>query len=262
MEDDVNSDSFFEILENVKGFYELWLRYNKRKTVPQWMKEAELILPLTTNNKSNVEMCIYSTFLTLESLLLNHTDSKIISFDELLLAKPLIQILTQHSEEEEARAITQLIKSLIVFNAELKSIKIKIMKQKKEDNTQVKKYRSPLYKIHFSELLMDKNVSNFLNVNKFDDITYFNKEKFESLIDWLYQLVAFQSFSSYKRVLNNQKDKNTRKGTTKKKLTKQDLERELINSIKGSYLSAKNLKWLAEESGYDLTKFSSSLINI
>jgi hypothetical protein len=109
---------------------------------------------------------------------------------------------------------------------------------------------------------MDKNVGTFLNVNKFDDITYFNKEKFESLIDWLYQLVAFQSFSSYKEVLNNQKDKSAKKGTTKKKLTKQDLERELINSIKGSYLSAKNLKWLAEESGYDLTKFSSSLINI
>jgi len=262
VEDDVNSNSFFQILENVKGFYEVWLRYNKRKAVPQWMKEAELILPLTTNNESNVEMCIYSTFLTLESLLLNHTESKLISFDELLLTKPLTQILTQHAEEEEARTITQLIKSLIVFNAELKGIKIKIKKKKKEDSTQVKKYRSALYKIHFSELLMNNNVSTFLNVNRFDDITYFNKEKFESLIDWLYQLVAVQSFSSYKEALNNQKDKNAKKVTTKKKLTKQDLERELINSIKGSFLSAKNLKWLAEESGYDLTKFSSSLINI
>ncbi len=117
-------------------------------------------------------------------------------------------------------------------------------------------------KIHFSGLLINQNVSNFLNVNKFGDITYFNKERFENLIEWLYELVAVQSFSSYKKSLKELKDKNTKKGKTKTKLTKQDLERELINSIKGSFLSAKNLKWLADESGYDLTKLSSSLINI
>ncbi|MGB5894340.1 MAG: alpha-amylase family glycosyl hydrolase [Ignavibacteriaceae bacterium] len=262
VEDNVESKSLFEILENVKDFYELWWRYNKRKTIPLWMKDAETILPLNVKNESNVEICIYSTFLTLDSLLTNHTTSKLISFDELLLAKPLTHILTQHAAEDQARVITQLIKSLIVFNNELKSIKIKIKKKKKEDKTQVKKYRSPLNKIHFSELLINENVSNFLNINKFDAITYFNKEKFENLVEWLFQLIVILSFSSYKKILNNLKDRNTKKGITKKKLTKQDLERELINSIKGSFLSAKNLKWLAEESGYDLTKFSSSLINI
>ena len=111
-------------------------------------------------------------------------------------------------------------------------------------------------------MLINENVSNFLSVNKFSDITYFNKERFEILVEWLYQLVAVQSYSSYKKAFGKLKDKNTKKGKTKKKLTKQDLERELINSIKGSFLSTKNLKWLAEESGYDLTKLSSSLINI
>jgi len=262
VEDNFDYKLYLEILENVKEFYELWLRYNKRKTVPQWMKDADTILPLNTKKESNLEICIYSTFLTIDRLLTNHTASKLFNFDELLLAKPLTQILTQHAEENEARVITQLIKSLIVFSNELKSIKIKIRKKKKESKTQVKKYRSPLNKIHFSELLIDENVSNFLNINKFDDITYFNKEKFENLVEWLYFLVAVQSFSSYKKVLINLKDKNTKKGITKEKITKQDLERELINSIKGSYLSAKNLKWLAKESGYDLTKFSSSIINI
>jgi len=262
LKDDVESKSFFEILENVKDFYELWWRYNKRKTVPRWMKDAETILPLNAKNENNVEICIYSTFLTLDSLLTNHTANKLNNFNELLLAKPVTQILTQHAEEDEARANTQLIESLIVFNDELKSIKIKIERKKKEDKTQVKKYRSPLNKIPFSELLINENVSNFLSVNKFSDITYFNKERFEILVEWLYQLVAVQSFSSYKKAFGKLKDKNTKKGKTKKKLTKQDLERELINSIKGSFLSTKNLKWLAEESGYDLTKLSSSLINI
>jgi hypothetical protein len=263
VEDEAGTGSFFEILENVKDFYELWLRYNKRKTVPLWMKDAETILPLKAKNESNVEICIYSTFLTLDMLLTNHTISKLSSFDELLLAKPITQILTQLAEENEARAITQLIKSLIIFNDELKSIKIKVKKKKKkEDQTQVKKYRSPLNKIPFSELLINQNISNYLSVNRFGDITYFNKESFENLIEWLYQLVVVQSFSSYKKDLNKLKDNNAKKGITKKKLTKQDLERELMNSIKGSFLSAKNLKWLAEESGYDLTKFSSSLINI
>ncbi|MFB3056425.1 MAG: hypothetical protein ACE1ZQ_04590 [Ignavibacteriaceae bacterium] len=131
-----------------------------------------------------------------------------------------------------------------------------------EDKTQNKKIRSSLNKIPFSELLINENVRNFLNVNKFGDITYFNKEKFENLVEWLFQLVSVQSFSSYKKTLNKLKDKSLKKGKAKKKLTKQDLERELVNSIKASFLSAKNLKWLAEESGYNLTKLSSSLINI
>ena len=152
--------------------------------------------------------------------------------------------------------------AVLQFGFQLRNIKIKIKKKKNEGKTQVKKYRSPLNKIHFSELLINQNVSNFLSINKFGDITYFNKERFESLVEWLYQLVAIQSFSSYKKTLKELKDKNREKGKTKKKLTKQDLERELINSIKGSFLSAKNLKWLAEQSGYDLTKLSSSLINI
>ncbi|MCH7773871.1 MAG: alpha-amylase, partial [Bacteroidetes bacterium] len=262
IEDDFESKSFFDILENVKDFYELWWRYNKRKTVPRWMKDAETILPLNAKNESNIEICIYSSFLTVDSLLTNHTANRLNNFDELLLAKPITQILTPHVEEDEARANTQLIKSLIVFNDELKCIKIKIKRKMQEDKTQNKKNRSPLNKIPFSELLINENVSNFLNVNKFGDITYFNKERFENLVEWLYQLVAVQSFSSYKKTLKELKDKNAKRGKTKKKLTKQDLERELINSIKGSFLSAKNLKWLAEESGYDLTKLSSSLINI
>ena len=219
-------------------------------------------MALWSTPESNIEVCIYSSFLTVDSILTNHTANKLNNFEELLLAKPATQIFTQHAEEDEARANTQLIKSLIVFNDELKSIKIKIKKKKNEGKTQVKKYRSPLNKIHFSELLINQIVSNFLSINKFGDITYFNKERFENLVEWLYQLVAIQSFSSYKKTLKELKDKNPKKVKTKKKLTKQDLERELINSIKGSFLSAKNLKWLAEESGYDLTKLSSSLINI
>ncbi|MCH8032842.1 MAG: alpha-amylase [Bacteroidetes bacterium] len=262
LEDDVETNSFFEILENVKDFYELWWRYNKRKTVPRWMKEAETFLPLSAKKESNNKICIYSSFLTVDNILTNHTANRLINFDRFLLAKPIIQILTQHADEDEARANTQLIKSLIVFNDELKSIKIKIKKKKNEGITQVKKYRSPLNKIPFSELLINKNVSNFLHVNKFGDITYFNKERFENLIEWLYQLVAIQSFSSYKKTLDKLRYNNLKNGETKRKLTKQDLERELINSIKGSFLSAKNLKWLAEESGYNLTKLSSSLINI
>lgn len=262
LKDDIDTKSFFEILENVKDFYEMWKRYSKRKTVPRWMTDADAFLPLSTKNGSNIEICIYSSFLTINSLLTNHSTNRLNNFDELLLAKPLTQILTQHGEEDEARTNAQLIKSLIVFNDALKHIKIKIKRKKKDDKAKFKKNRSPLNKIHFSDLLINQSVSDFLNVNKFGDITYFNKERFENLIDWLYQLVAVQSFSSYKKSLNKLKDKNLKKEKTKKKFTKQDIERELINSIKGSFQSAKNLKWLAEESGYDLTKLSSSLINI
>jgi glycosidase len=259
---DDKKNSLIKKLEITKDFYELWFRYKKRKTIPKWMKDADLLLPLNSVIENNTAICIYTSLLTIENIVTNNTKERIDNFDELLLDKPLTRILSQHSTEDKAWSFTLLLKSLIVFNDELGHIKIKIKSKRKNSNGELKKNRSALNKLPLSELFEDKSVSKYLNVNTFGDITYFNKENFEELIKWLYQIIVFLSFSSYNKTLLKLKNKNKKNVKSKKQVSKQNLERELMNSIKSTYLSAKNLTWLAEESGYGLTKFKNRIIKI
>ena len=247
-------------LDDAKEFNELWSRYCNRKVVPNWINSADALFPLHGKKEDNKSACIYSVFITIISALSNGTNNRINNFDKFLLSKPLEKIFRQHTDEDETRINTQLIKTLIRFYEELNEVKVKIKWRKKGENiSSTKKGRATLNKIPLSELLHDKNISNFLNVNEFGGITYFNKEKLEMIIDWFYQLMVFKAYSTYKESLLKSREK---KGKTGKSVSKQSLERSLFNQVKNSYNSAINIKWLAEESGYNLHKFTNSLIDI
>ena len=252
--------NLFDRLVDAKEFNELWSRYSKRKVVPNWISSADALFPLHGKNEDNKSACIYSVFITIISALSNGTNNRINNFEKFLLSKPLEKIFRQHTDEDESRINTQLVKTLIRFYDELDDVKVKIKWRKKGENiSSTKKGRATLNKIPLSELLHDKNISIFLNVNEFGGITYFNKEKLEMIIDWFYQLMVFKAYSTYKESLLKIRE---RKGKTGKSVSKQSLERSLFNQVKNSYNSAVNIKWLAEESGYNLHKFSNSLISI
>ncbi|MEJ2494802.1 MAG: hypothetical protein P8Y79_10805, partial [Ignavibacteriaceae bacterium] len=188
------------------------------------------------------------------------TNNRIKDFDNFLLSKPLLKIFSQHTDEEESRINAQLVKVLIRFYEELNSVNVKIKWRKKGENiSRTQKGRATLNNLPLSELLHDDNISSFLNVNEFGGITYFNKEKLEKIIDWFYQLMVFKAYSIYKESLLKSRK---RKGSPGTNVSKQSLERSLFNQVKNSYNSAVNIKWLAEESGYNLHKFSNSLISV
>ena len=247
-------------LEEAKEFYELWARYIKRKVVPNWITAADALFPLHKKNEDNKSICVYSVFLTLISALPDGTNNRIKDFDNFLLSKPLLKIFSQHTDEEESRINAQLVKVLIRFYEELNSVNVKIKWRKKGENiSRTQKGRATLNNLPLSELLHDDNISSFLNVNEFGGITYFNKEKLEKIIDWFYQLMVFKAYSIYKESLLKSRK---RKGSPGTNVSKQSLERSLFNQVKNSYNSAVNIKWLAEESGYNLHKFSNSLISV
>jgi hypothetical protein len=261
-EKNIAEESFNNQLNSSKAFYDLWIRFNRRKTIPQWMMDANLLFPLNHENKDNEAVCVYSVFLTIDNLLLNGTNEKVNDYEHLIFSKPLIKIFNAHTSEDNSRSNTELIKSLLKFNNELNDIKIKLKAKRKEKKQTIKRGRSALHKLPFYELFKDENVSRFLKINEFGSITYFNKERFEDIIKWLYQFAAVKSFSTFEKSLEKAKEKKRETGKSKKQLNKQELERKLINSVKETYISTKKLIWLAEESGYDLTKFSASLIKI
>lgn len=247
-------------LDDAKEFYDLWSRYMKRKSVPNWISAADSLLPLNREKADDKAVCVYSVFVTIISSIAIGANERIQNFDRFLLSMPLFKIFRQHTDDEESRMNMQLVKALVRYYDELNSVNVKIKwKKKGEKNSVTKKGRASLNKLPLSELLYDENISSFLNVNEFGGITYFNKERLEKVIDWFYQLMVFRAFSTYKESHLKVREKKEKKT---EKASKQSLERSLFTQIKNSYNSAVNIKWLAEEAGYNLPKFTNSLINV
>ena len=249
---------FEKYLLNTKGLYDLWLRYNNRKSVPKWILETNDFIPINAKSESIENVCTYYTFTVINSFIKNGNKNL---FDKLWLKKPLQVICEQHGSDGENDAQLYLIKSLLNFNGALKSIKIKIgRKRETSSNKKLTGKRALLQKLDIAELLNDNDVRSYLKVNEFEGTTYFNKENFEKLIRWFLQLSIIKAYFNFDKTLSNiSKRKN---GKSNKKPTKQELEREYLSFVKNNFHSAKNLIWLASEAGYDLKRFTNSLIQV
>jgi len=93
-------------------------------------------------------------------------------------------------------------------------------------------------------LLEEQIVHNFLRLNEFEGITYFNKERFEELIKWilLFNLSQFQP-------------KISEKLNTPKRITGTEGDKEILTFSKNIYERFIELIDKAEQSGYDFNKF-------
>jgi hypothetical protein len=193
---------------------------------------------------------MFVNLIVLKQLFNSKTDqSKInILFDELLLSKPVANILEKHSNGTSIHQRIELIKVLLTSFAREKKKSVKTADSKK---TKVKAHIPsetgndlPVIKA----LLNENIVHNFLRVNEFEGITYFNKERFDELLKWLllFNLIEIPS------VLKNKQEKQ-------KKLKQTELDKEIIKSSKNNLEKFLELKDKAESCGYDFIKFQKEL---
>ncbi|MEJ2195744.1 MAG: hypothetical protein P8X73_12920 [Ignavibacteriaceae bacterium] len=222
------------------------------------MKEANLFIPLHPENKNNVQICVYSSLIIFDQILTNSTQSIHYNYEKFFLSKPLVRILSQHTGEDDSYKNVQMIEALINFNHELKKIKSLVKWQRLPGTILVGEDSGIFYQLPLNILFQEKNVSSFLNVNVFEGITYFSKERFELLIYWLSELIILRLFSFYE--IESAKLMDT-KYNSNSILKKPALERILLTEIKKNYESAKQLIQLAEVMKYDLNKFINNLKN-
>jgi hypothetical protein len=262
-ERDINKERIEKSLKNnltsAREFYQLWGRYTYRKNVPKWMSEADRFIPLHPDDKNNIAICVYSTLIMFDLILTNGSHEILHNYNSLILSKPLVKIFNHHTEEDVSLKNVQLITSLINFNNELKKKKVNVKWNKTQKVKTVSEKQVMLNKLPFSSLLHDKYVSSFLNVNNFEDITYFSKERFVELAHWLNELTILKLFTSYEKALD--KLRSTKK-KSKKGINKQGLERILLGEIKKSYVTTKDIVQNAENTGYDLNKFINSISKV
>jgi glycosidase len=229
-----------------RDFFQFWITHNQRKNVTKWMKGIDELLPVNSNMVINREYLTLLNLIVLKQLFNKKTDeSKIfVLFDDLLISKPVKHILEKYADSTSIYYRIELIKVLLhSFIAENHSLKIK--KKNAVKKTVIKQNENELSAI--KALLDEDIVTNFIRVNEFKGITYFNKERFEELLRWL---MLFNMITTTAALKKEKKDK---------RVNLSELNREINKSLKLTSDEYLKLISKAETCGYDFTKFKNEI---
>lgn len=240
---------YHDDLSNSRDFFQFWITHNQRKNVTKWMKNVNELLPVNNKLMINRDYLTLLNLIVLKQLFNKKTDQIKIAvlFNELLLSKPINDILEKYSDGISIYHRIALIKLLLsVFLTEKeKSAKTKKIKKASGTKSTIPENENILPAIKV--LLGEDNVHNFIHVNEFEGITYFSKERFEELIKWL---MLFNMIETTASITNAKKDK---------KLNLAELNREINKSLKLNSEEFLKLISEAESCGYDFTKFISKI---
>jgi len=240
----------------VRNFYQQWIKQNRRKSVTKWIKESDSVLPV--NSEVVLDENLYVLFLSfifkqIVISILKSKDSPEKLFDELLLSKPLNNALQKNIPGIKPHTHIELLKLLLISFI----ISSKVGK-KTEKKVPVKKFQAvkieknnheqTAFTKHISDLLQERNVHNFLQVNEFEGITYFNKERFSQAAGWILLMTVLKTNISLSNPVPG-------KSEVKAKPLKKDFEKQLLKRIKSEYEAYSEAIKITELSGFDLKKF-------
>ena len=237
---------FHSNLSDCRNFFQFWISYNNRKSITKWMKSCDEILPINSKLETNREYITFINLLLLKQLFSKKSDSGKINilFDELLLSKPVTNLLQKQSNGTSIHQRIDLIKTLLnIFSLEKKksdkTIGDKKTKMAVKSDTETNNFM-PSIKV----LLGENIVHNIIRVNEFEGTTYFNKERFEEFLRWILLLNLTQPVEKLDK---------------KKQSSKTEIEKEILVKSKNIYERFIELIDKAELCGYDFVKFNKEL---
>jgi len=241
---------FHQQLSSSRDFYRSWMSLNNRKSVTKWMKSCDEILPVNSKVETNREYLTFINLILLKQLFSKKSDSEKIHifFDDLLLHKPINNIIQKQSNGISIHQRIELIKTLLTaFLFEKKKSQAKAA-GKKSGSISAKKQNETDILSFIKTLLAENIVHKFLRVNEFEGTTYFNKERFEELSKWI---LLFHLTEIPLQIKDRTIEKN--------KLKKTDFEKEIVKISKENFEKFIELINKAESNGYDFTKFQKEL---
>jgi len=244
---------FHDDLSDSRTFFQVWINYNKKKTVPNWIKNCDELLPITSKIETNREYLTFVNLILLKQLFSKKSDNEKIHilFDELLLTKPVTNIMQKQPNGGSILQKIELIKILLMSFLLEKKKKSKSPADKGTKLTAKSVVKKNDILSLVKALLKENNVHNFLRVNEFEGTTYFNKERYQELLKWMLLFNTAKSNSQ----MNWEQDK-------KKKPTRTEIDKEIIKYTKNIYEGFIELIDKAELSGYDFIKFQKDLNKI
>ncbi len=150
-------------ISSFKDFNKLLLEISTTKRPAKWIGEVKSIL----YPENDIERKKILSFLLLNRILfrilksINSTDSKSISFDELLIWKPLFEIygFLRYDDVSKSYELTK-----VLFDSDFSLA----------DNTDG----------YFIKIFEKDIIAFFVQINEYENLKYFNKERIEDLVKW------------------------------------------------------------------------------
>jgi len=250
---------FTSAMITIRSFYKFWTRINKRKNVAKWMRETNLILPVNDQFSFGTDLLLLFLYIALSHSIPKKKANKIVVneiFHEMMLSKVINNILSNLDEDENYHQKSELTENLLFYDLILKDI-LKSGKKKTQKNNKKGKTHNNSSRIPVSVLLDNNIVLKFLHVNNYEGITYFNKERFQLLLDWILLISVLTNYSVLEKSFVEEKE--SKRKSSGAKPSRQNFESELLRSTKEIFITVANLTILAEELSFDLTKLKKEL---
>ncbi|MGB5529970.1 MAG: alpha-amylase family glycosyl hydrolase, partial [Ignavibacteriaceae bacterium] len=240
---------YHDDLSNCRKFFQFWITHNQRKSVTKWMKKVDELLPVNNRLMINRDYLTLLNLIILKQLFNKKTDQVKIAvlFDDLLLSKPINNILEKYSDGTSIHHRIELIKLLLFTFLKEKKKTSKSKEIRKATGTKSTTPESENVLPAIKVLLGEDIVHNFIHLNEFEGITYFNKERFDELLRWLMLFNMIETTSSMTIAKKDERMNLT------------ELNRDINKSLKIN--SEKFLKLIskAESCNYDFSKFKQEL---
>jgi glycosidase len=233
-------------IDSFKAFYEIFDKKNKSKRKINWFEEVKSDFVINSEKGNNSKNIIILS-LIFKNLLSEKTEENgNILFDKYLLDRILpLNLNNLSSENFDGYDDYLLVKTLStkpLFNKLEEQIKFNPLKL--EDESGYEKLTDG-FKSSMLELFELQEIKNFIEVHKFENISYFNKEKFERLNNYIFSL--YNIFSTLKF---DAKPKRKTKTSDISKLDKSSIEKFVVDELKNSHGQFSILRNIAEETGY------------
>ncbi len=252
-------EKFTSAMRTTCSFYQFWIRINKRKNVTKWIQGTNLKLPVNDQLNFGTDLLLLFLYVALNHAIPKKKADRIVINEicnDMMLSKVINNLFSNLDEEENYLQKTELAENLLFYNLifkdNLKTGSKKKSKKKKEDNTQ-----NYLTKLPVSVLLNNNIVLKFLHVNMYEGITYFNKERFQLLLNWVLLISELINYTNLEKLFLE--EKASRKISPGAKPSSQNFERKFLRSTKEIFITFANLAALAEDLSFDLTKLKKEL---
>lgn len=223
--------NFFDNISDVKFFYENFSKLNEKKSGPGALIRDSSFFTFLNSFGQNGHTHVLFIYLILKNIF-NSGNNEIVYikfFDQLLLEKALFEIIkTADKRVDDIYQNIALIKTLLAKD-------YLVNKRLTEKNFPSQNF--------IPELISGQEACDYVLLNEFEGIIYYNRERFDSLINWLFGL-------SYIKEVNRLRKSKT---TALKNIQK------LNNYIKNSYLFIEKIKDASENASYKILELKNLL---
>jgi len=179
-----------KIIKEIKNDFESAKKLNKilnalQRKHPVTYREIIKYFVISKDDELNSNwMTFFSLFLT-NTILKSNTNSDGL-FDELILGKPLHSALLKIPQDQEEAGNNILLIKILTSKS-----KTQLWDTTNKSEAKTRKKKVTLSEGEFiNQLLSDDETRWYIGVNEYEGIKYYNKEKFENLINWIFTLTS------------------------------------------------------------------------